>query len=92
VTGSGWRLAGACATADPDLFIDARRQAAAVAVCAACPVRRPCLEFALATGPEFGVWAGLTQEQLRALRRGLPHRGGEMRVSRPRGPYRKKAA
>lgn len=92
MSGTGWRLAAACAPADPDLFTDGRREAAAVAVCARCPVRRPCLEFALANGPEFGVWAGLTQAELRALRRGQPHRGGEMRVSRPRGPYREKAA
>lgn len=91
MTGTGWRLAGACAAGDPDLFMDARRQAAAVAVCSACPVREPCLEFALATGPEFGVWAGLTQAGLRALRRGRARRAGVVRVSRPRGPYRKAA-
>jgi len=90
MTGTGWRLAGACATADPDLFIDARREAAAVAVCATCPVRRPCREFGLASGSEFGVWGGLTQAELRALRRGQ-RRAPAVRVSRPRGPYRKAA-
>ena len=92
MTGTGWRTAGACVTEDPDLFTDVRREAAAVAVCGRCPVRQPCLEFALETGPEFGVWGGLTQAGLRAMRRGQLRRAGAIRISRPRGPYRKKAA
>jgi hypothetical protein len=37
----------------------AARVAVAREICAACPVRLACLAYALRTGPEFGVWAGL---------------------------------
>jgi len=48
----------------PDLTEDeppadhAARVAAAREVCAACPVRLACLEFAVRTHPAAGVWAG----------------------------------
>ena len=36
-------------------------------VCAACPVRRPCLAYALRTRPAAGVWAGFTPEEITGL-------------------------
>ena len=42
--------------------VDAARQ-----VCAACPVQRPCLAYALRTRPAAGVWAGFTPEEITAL-------------------------
>ena len=42
--------------------IDAARQ-----VCAACPVQRPCLAYALRTRPAAGVWAGFTPDEIAAL-------------------------
>lgn len=33
---------------------------AAKSVCYLCPVRRECLEYALAAGERWGVWGGLT--------------------------------
>ena len=43
---------------------------AAKAICATCPVREQCLEFALETRPGDGVWGGLTgQERHRLIRR-----------------------
>ncbi len=51
-----WRAEGACRTADPDLFFPvavgavANRQIAkAQRICAGCPVRQQCLDFALRT-------------------------------------------
>ena len=42
----------------------------AVAVCAACPVREECLEYAIATRQPEGIWGGLTGvERHRLLRR-----------------------
>jgi WhiB family redox-sensing transcriptional regulator len=38
------------------------------AVCAACPVRRPCLEYAL-KHVDHGVWGGTSEKQRRAIRR-----------------------
>lgn len=42
--------------------------AAAKAVCAACPVQEPCLEYALANGMQ-GVWGALAGEDRRVMRR-----------------------
>jgi WhiB family transcriptional regulator, redox-sensing transcriptional regulator len=69
-----WREAGACAQLDPDLFFPisstgpAREQIAkAKAICGACPVRRPCLEFALEHDLAAGI-GGLRRSR-RAARR-----------------------
>ena len=35
------------------------------------PRRGPCLEFALATNQEAGVWGGHTEDERRRLRKGL---------------------
>ena len=36
-------------------------------VCAVCPVRRPCLVYALRTRPAAGVWSGFTPEEITGL-------------------------
>jgi WhiB family transcriptional regulator, redox-sensing transcriptional regulator len=87
---TGWRARAACA-GQQDLFFDGRREAAARAVCDACPVRAECAAFALASGPEFGLWSGMSQAELRARRPKNPGRSPVIQVSRPRGPYRKAA-
>ncbi len=37
------------------------------AVCGPCVVRNECLEFALQTGQEFGVWGGLDERERKKL-------------------------
>ena len=37
----------------------------AKAICAGCRVKRQCLAFALGTRQEHGVWAGLSEQELR---------------------------
>ena len=73
---------GRCARSlDPDQWFPAATEAArtreeaaaAIAACAACPVRAACLEFALRRSPGFGahgVWGGLVEADRRSLRRG----------------------
>lgn len=65
-----WRASAACRSQDPDLFfpvadpgtaVYAAQAAEAQAVCAGCPVRRACLEFALATFQKHGVWGGMVE-------------------------------
>jgi WhiB family redox-sensing transcriptional regulator len=38
-------------------------------VCAGCPARERCLEFAIVTNQEYGVWGGTSEEERRVLRR-----------------------
>jgi WhiB family redox-sensing transcriptional regulator len=71
-----WRSAGACLTADPDLFFPIspggpgeEQIAVAKAICAECGVRRECLEFALTHEPVYGIWGGTTPEDRQRDRR-----------------------
>ena len=73
-----WRGSAACRHADPDLFFPigetgpALRQIdEAKRFCQACPARTPCLAWALDQGVASGVWGGATEEERRAIRRGL---------------------
>ena len=52
-------------------------------VCASCPVRRPCLAYALRTRPAAGVWAGLTADEINAAarRQARRHRAAALRAS-----------
>ncbi|MGH8895765.1 MAG: WhiB family transcriptional regulator [Egibacteraceae bacterium] len=71
-----WRGRAACRGMDPGLFFPVGATGPAVeqaertkAVCAGCPVSGPCLEWALVTGQQDGVWGGLSEDERRALRR-----------------------
>ncbi len=60
-----WAERALCAQADPDLWFPDRGDSARPAqkVCARCPVRVPCLAYALAIGEPNGIWGGLTSRQ-----------------------------
>ena len=65
-----WRQAAACRDLDTTLFFvvgtgpDAlAKEARAKAVCATCPVRLECLEYAIVTNQENGVWGGMGEEE-----------------------------
>ena len=68
---AGWRLDAACRDLDTAIFFPETEDAAAVAkaICAACPVREACLEFALITRQDDGVWGGLDENERRRARR-----------------------
>src|ERR1700704_3960438 len=72
-----WGGSAACLEADPELFFPvaahgpgARELARAKAVCAACRVRRQCLQYALATHQLHGVWGGTSEAERRLQPRG----------------------
>ena len=67
-----WRDAAACRGVDPEVFFPERGESVAKAkkVCAGCPVRDECLEYAEETLQKFGVWGGLSERQRRRRRRG----------------------
>lgn len=76
-----WWMRGACTPGDRELFFapDSEnlgqrrvREAAAKLICTGCPVADECLIYALVTRQEFGVWGGLGEIELRALRGGRP--------------------
>ncbi|MGH9062478.1 MAG: WhiB family transcriptional regulator [Acidimicrobiales bacterium] len=71
-----WRGHAACRDVDPDLFFPigvtgpAEIQiATAKSVCGGCGVREDCLEFAVQTNQEYGVWGGTSEDERRAIRR-----------------------
>lgn len=67
-----WQLHGACRGADTLLFFHPdgergsarrRRQVAAKAVCARCPVLDECRRHALQVHEPYGVWGGMSEEE-----------------------------
>ncbi|MGH9014202.1 MAG: WhiB family transcriptional regulator [Acidimicrobiia bacterium] len=68
-----WRQLARCRGIDPEVFYpvsDDDDAAEAKEICALCPVREACLEYALASREKHGVWGGLTErERRRVLRR-----------------------
>lgn len=60
----------ACRGLDPELFYAESGSAIirAKALCAECPVREICLEWAIRR-EEFGVWGGTTARERAAMRR-----------------------
>ncbi len=71
-----WRDRAACRSTDPELFFPAGSTGDAVAqiqsakrVCLSCPVQVACLQFALDTHQEAGIWGGMDEDGRRRLRR-----------------------
>jgi WhiB family redox-sensing transcriptional regulator len=71
-----WREAASCRSTDPDLFFPVGATgpaldhiAAAKAVCTTCPVQAACLEFAIESNQDSGVWGGASEEERRHIRR-----------------------
>lgn len=65
-----WRQRAACRGLDPELFHPGPGEspAPARAVCASCPVRSECGEWAL-FNQHHGIWGGLTERERRRIRR-----------------------
>lgn len=71
-----WRGGAACRDTAPDLFFPVGTTGtaltqieAAKSVCRSCPAQEPCLEFALSTNQDSGVWGATSEEERRRLRR-----------------------
>lgn len=76
-----WRSRARCQDLDSALFFSPdgergptrrRRERAAKAVCARCPVQAQCAAFAVANHEPYGVWGGLTETEREALWRRAP--------------------
>jgi WhiB family transcriptional regulator, redox-sensing transcriptional regulator len=71
-----WRDLSACRDTDPDLFFPVGTTGPAIeqienakAVCRVCEVQKNCLEYALTTNQDSGIWGGTSEEERRAIRR-----------------------
>lgn len=71
-----WREEASCRDTDPDLFFPVGTTGPAIEqiesakqVCMACEAHDACLEFALATNQESGIWGGTSEEERRKLRK-----------------------
>lgn len=71
-----WRRVAACRDTDPDLFFPVGTTGPAIeqienakAACRQCESQQDCLEYALATNQEHGIWGGMTEDERRALRK-----------------------
>lgn len=71
-----WVQRAKCKDEDPELFFPIGTSGPALeqierarAVCMQCEVREECLEWALASGQDAGVWGGTSEEERKAMRR-----------------------
>jgi WhiB family redox-sensing transcriptional regulator len=64
-----WRERAACRGSDPDIFYPVNEDEAdeAIAICMVCPVREPCLEYALTARERYGVWGATTEKDRRRI-------------------------
>jgi WhiB family redox-sensing transcriptional regulator len=81
-----WRDHALCRDTDPELFFPVGTTGHALTsieyakqVCDECAVTRECLDFALETNQDSGIWGGLSEEERRAIRR---RRAAELRAGR----------
>jgi len=73
---TSWMQQGKCRELPPETFFPSDGVGVEVArrICADCPVKEPCLEYALVSRIEHGVWGGASERERRRIarrRRGL---------------------
>jgi WhiB family redox-sensing transcriptional regulator len=71
-----WRDRALCRDTDPELFFPVGTTGTALVqierakqVCFECTARVECLDFALSTNQDSGVWGGMSEEERRVIRR-----------------------
>jgi WhiB family redox-sensing transcriptional regulator len=81
-----WRDHALCRDTDPELFFPVGTTGNALLaidfakrVCAQCNVTQECLDYALDTNQDSGIWGGLSEEERRSIRR---HRAAAARAAR----------
>jgi WhiB family redox-sensing transcriptional regulator len=64
-----WMQRGLCREIPPAVFFpsDGVGVEAARRICATCPVKEPCLEYALAFRIDHGVWGGCSERERRRI-------------------------
>ncbi|MEU8682773.1 WhiB family transcriptional regulator [Streptomyces sp. NPDC048611] len=71
-----WRHDAVCREEDPELFFPVGNTGPALlqieeakTVCRRCPVMGQCLQWALESRQDTGVWGGMSEDERRAMRR-----------------------
>lgn len=66
---SNWMAIGNCNDKPAELFFPSDGVGVEIAkrVCADCPTKEPCLEYALANRIDHGVWGGTSERQRRRI-------------------------
>ena len=71
-----WRHEAICRHEDPEIFFPVGNTGPALQqieeakkICNRCPVKEPCLAWALESGQDSGVWGGLSEDERRAMKR-----------------------
>jgi WhiB family redox-sensing transcriptional regulator len=66
-----WMQQGTCRELPPETFFPSDGVGVEVArrICADCPVKEPCLEYALYNRIEHGVWGGASERERRRIAR-----------------------
>lgn len=66
---TSWMVKGNCRDEPPDRFFPSDGVGVDVArrICAGCPVKEPCLEYALAQRVDHGVWGGASERERRRI-------------------------
>ena len=71
-----WMLEGGCANSDSDIFFPVgssmkamKKVNAAKLICAECPVINECLDYAIRTNQDSGIWGGTTEDERKSIRR-----------------------
>jgi WhiB family transcriptional regulator, redox-sensing transcriptional regulator len=73
----GWQYRAACRGEDAEMFFAPNyferkeekegREVQAKTICARCPVRDECLEYALRNREPHGIWGGLNESERKSL-------------------------
>ena len=66
-----WTDSAECRGVETEIFYpsSSEEEAEALSICATCPVRAQCLDYAIRNREPYGIWGGATPEQRRRLRR-----------------------
>jgi WhiB family redox-sensing transcriptional regulator len=64
-----WMVHGSCRTEPPSRFFPSDGVGVDIArrLCASCPVKEPCLEYALVNRIDHGVWGGASERERRRI-------------------------
>jgi WhiB family redox-sensing transcriptional regulator len=71
VMDTSWMATGKCKEMAPSTFFPSDGVGVEVArkICADCPVKSPCLEYAMANHIDHGVWGGTSERERRRIAR-----------------------